>query len=63
MCMEDNFPKRKVVSSISTGVVVEIKETIKMGVRRKLKMELKPNEKLVVGLNGELGRGSRGFVV
>ena len=45
--------------SVSTEVVVEIKETMGMGVRRKLKMDLK----LVVGLNRKLGRGSRGFVV
>ena len=45
------------MSSVSTGVVVEIKETMEMGVRRKLEVELKLGKKLVVGLNGELGRG------
>ena len=45
------------MSSVSTRVVVEIKETMGMGVRRKLGMELKQDEKLVMGLDGELGRG------
>ena len=42
---------------VSTGVVVEIKETMGMGVRRKLGMDLKQDEKLVMVLDGELGRG------
>ena len=45
------------MSSVSTRVVVEIKETMEMGVRRKSGMELKQDEKLVMGLDGELGRG------
>ena len=45
------------MSSVSTRVVVEIKETMEMGVRRKLGMELKQDEKLVMGLDGKLGRG------
>ena len=52
-----NLPKRKVVFSVSTRVVVGIKETMEMGGRRKLEMELKQDEKLVMGLDGELGRG------
>ena len=45
------------MSSVYTRVVVEIKETMGMGVRRKLEVELKLGKKLVVGLNEELGRG------
>ena len=45
------------LSSVSTRVVVEIKDTMKMGVRWKLGMELKQDEKLVMRLDGELERG------
>ena len=45
------------MSSVSTGVVVEMKEIMEMEVKQKLEMELKLDESLVVGLNRELGRG------
>ena len=51
------------MSSVFTGVVMEINETMEMRVQWKLKMGLKQNDKLVMNLNGELGKGSRGFVV
>ena len=41
MYTEEDLPKRKIVFSVSTRVVVGIKETMKMGVRWKLELKLK----------------------
>ena len=64
MYTEENLSKRKVVFSVSTRVVVGIKEIMKMGVRWKLELKLKEDEKLVMGLNRRNWEGGvRGFVV